>query len=67
MNDPKNLNVVPEQKLDAPTRTYVKPAITYRAPLEATAGDCSSATRWDINCTVVGKASSGGGCDAIQS
>lgn len=39
MNDPKK-NQVLEQST-APKQPYEKPAIIYRAPLEATAGQCT--------------------------
>lgn len=42
MNDPKIQNEAPQPKANAPKRPYVKPAIIWRAPLEATAGLCST-------------------------
>lgn len=43
MNDPKIQNETRQQELDAPKRSYDRPAIIYRAPLEATAGACTPA------------------------
>jgi hypothetical protein len=42
MNNPKVQNEVPQQEFDEPKRPYEKPAIVYRAPLEAVAGVCSA-------------------------
>ncbi|MBM3130044.1 MAG: hypothetical protein FJ009_15655 [Chloroflexi bacterium] len=40
MNDPKIQDEARQPEADARKQAYEKPAITYRAPLEATAGAC---------------------------
>ena len=43
MNDPKILKEAAQPEPAAPKQPYEKPAIIFRAPLEATAGVCSEA------------------------
>lgn len=50
MNDPKIQDPARPSESDAPKQKYEQPAITYRAPLEATAGECSS-TKSTIPCS----------------
>lgn len=55
MNDPKVTQVpLPDE---TPKQPYEKPAVIYRAPLEATAGVCAPP----------GKADLGSGCNPLQS
>jgi hypothetical protein len=41
MNDPKVLDETQKQDQKVTKQPYEKPAVIYRAPLEATAGDCN--------------------------
>lgn len=54
MNEPKVTNQVPSQD-EAPKQPYEKPAVIYRAPLEATAGQCTPQPpgKTGLGCTTI--------------
>ncbi|MCX7840767.1 MAG: hypothetical protein N2559_15135 [Anaerolineae bacterium] len=54
MNDPQPNNNQVLQQNETPKQPYEKPAVIYRAPLEATAGQCTeSPGKTGIGCTVI--------------